>query len=370
MLGNNDSVIKALMDDVDTLDKINSIFDELLTKAGEKYKAEHENGQKNNAEDSVTKYSLSVNAKSELSNVLNDKNYNGEILLRDNTPPIMLGHKGVKNLPMVMKASHIRENVLTEEEAKKLGLKISSDKHYHGIGEKLFLDIIDSLDNVKEAYRGTPTANYTTRRENYFLLVSEFKDKNGNTVNVPIYINEHAQYNRVFIDTNKIATVFGNDNFRDYLNQQIQRKNLVRIKNKSNKLSEGDTPLLSHYENTALDKNSIFEKSETVKEKFSMKSSTDNLSELKDKRSALTDEYRALRMQIDEIKESAEYVAFNEEVRTIKKNGSFFGKMEKVKEIRSRQKAWADSKGLSELEERYHDIEHKNSINIIFAFSA
>lgn len=102
--------------------------------------------------------------------------------------------------------------------------------------------------------------------------------------------------------------------------------------------------------------NIISKDSETVKEKLSMKSSADNLSELKEKRSALTDEYRALRMQIDEIKESAEYVSFNDEVRAVKKNGSLFGKMEKVKEIRSRQKAWADSKGLSELEERYYDI--------------
>ena len=57
MLGNSDSVIKALKDDIDTFDKINSMFDDLLTKAGEKYRAENENGQKNNAEGS-TKFSI------------------------------------------------------------------------------------------------------------------------------------------------------------------------------------------------------------------------------------------------------------------------------------------------------------------------
>ncbi|MBP3706499.1 MAG: hypothetical protein J6J13_04555, partial [Clostridia bacterium] len=159
-------------------------------------------------------YSLNVNAKSELHKALYDKNYRNEVLLRDNTPPIMLSQKGVKNLPMVMNASHIRENVFTEEEAKNLGLRVDKNKNYHGIGETNFLKIIDSLDGVKEAYRGTKNASDSARRENYFLLITEFKDENQNTINVPVFIDEHAQYNRVFIKTNKIATVFGRDNFR------------------------------------------------------------------------------------------------------------------------------------------------------------
>lgn len=57
MLGNSDATIRALQDDVDSLEKINSMFDSLLAKAGESYKAENENGQKNNTAGAV-KFSI------------------------------------------------------------------------------------------------------------------------------------------------------------------------------------------------------------------------------------------------------------------------------------------------------------------------
>ena len=220
--------------------------------------------QKNTAENSSVKYSLNVNAKSELHKALYDTNYRNEVLLRDVTPPIMLSQKGVENRPMVMNASHIRENVFTEDEARKLGLKVDGDKHYHGLGEDFFLKIIDGLDNVKEAYRGTRYANMPSRRENYFLLVSEFKGQDGNTINVPVYIEEGAQCNRVYLKSNKIATVFGKDNFRSYINNQVKNKNLVRIKNKSNKISEGGVPLTPAYENIAPIDNRISQNEPTV----------------------------------------------------------------------------------------------------------
>lgn len=64
--------------------------------------------------ESGAKYSLSVNAKTELHKALYDKNYLGDILLRDETPPIMLERPNVKNKKMAMKISHVRENVFTE----------------------------------------------------------------------------------------------------------------------------------------------------------------------------------------------------------------------------------------------------------------
>lgn len=197
------------------------------------------------------KYSLNENAKSELHKALYDKSYRQDVLLRDESPAIMLSQKGVKNLPMVMKASHIRENVFTEEEAKQLGLKIDKHTHYHGLGEEFFLKVIDGLDDVDLAYRGTKTATDSSRRENYFLLISKLKDQNGNTVNVPVYINEYAQYNRVFVDVNKISTVFGRDNFETYINNQIKNKNLVRIKNRSNQSSERNALIAKGYREDA-----------------------------------------------------------------------------------------------------------------------
>ena len=57
--------LRASQDDVDSLEKINSMFDSLLVKAGESYKAENENGQKNNTQEGV-KYSLNSNFSQEV----------------------------------------------------------------------------------------------------------------------------------------------------------------------------------------------------------------------------------------------------------------------------------------------------------------
>ena len=176
-----------------------------------------------------------------------DKKYDQEIVLRDSTPSIMISQKGVKNLKMTMKISHIRENIFTEEEAKKLNLRVDKHTHYHGLGEEFFLKIIDGLDDVNLAYRGTKTAKESERRENYFLLISKIKDAKGNTINVPVYINEHYRENRTYIDANKISTVFGRDKFEEYIKRQIREKNLVRIKNKSIKTSETNALIAEDY---------------------------------------------------------------------------------------------------------------------------
>jgi len=252
-----------------------------LEKVKKAFEDAYRQDAKNTAEDGGVRYSLSKNAKSELHKALYDKTYKGEVLLRDVTPGIMLSHDGVKNLPMTMNASHIRENVFTEEEAGKLGLKVDKHTHYHGQGEDFFLKVIDGLDNVKEAYRGTKNADEPSRRENYFLLVSEFLDQNGNTVNVPVYVNEHGQVNRAFIDVNKISTVFGRDNFRDYINRQIQQKNLVRIKNRSTQSSESNALIAKDYRQDA-SSDSIRENAVDVNQKLSLSSQKDRFPVRKD----------------------------------------------------------------------------------------
>jgi hypothetical protein len=51
-----------------------------------------------------------------------------------------------------------------------------------------------------------------------------------NVINVPVYIKKKGTYNRVIIDINKIATVFGRDEIYLYIREQISKGNLVRIK--------------------------------------------------------------------------------------------------------------------------------------------
>ncbi len=78
-------------------------------------------------------------------------------------------------------------------------------------------------------------------------LISQQKANKGNTINVPVFINEKGQYNRAFIDTNKIATVFGISELRNYINEQVAFNNLVRIKNRSTQSSEQTSPINARY---------------------------------------------------------------------------------------------------------------------------
>ena len=198
----------------------------------------------NTAGEGKVQFAIRSDAPTEIHKAVTDKNYGGDIRLTDTTPTIMIGHKGVKNLPLAMVASHIRQNILTEEEATAMGHPNDDDHHYHGLGEPLFEKVIDDLDNVKEAYRGTKFADDSERRENYFLLISEQIDADGNRINVPVYINEGAFFNRVYFKVNKAATVFGRDGLRDYINRQIKKKNLVRIKTKNRGPISSDSPAL------------------------------------------------------------------------------------------------------------------------------
>ena len=226
------------------------------------------NGKANSGDvvfaDGGVSYSLREGAEIDVDKALKDKNYTEDVYLTESSPSIIASQKGVRNLPMLMKASHIRENVFTEQEAKKLGLKVNEYINYHGLGKDLFLKIIDGLDDVKLAYRGTKNASNPSRRENYFLLISQYKDAGGNTINVPVFIDEKGQYNRVFIDTNKIATVFGRDNFSEYIQKEIKNGNLVRIKNKSTQASELTSPINASYSKNTFSDTTVPQKEQSV----------------------------------------------------------------------------------------------------------
>ena len=261
--------------------------------------------------DGKIRYSLSANAAEEIKKALADKNYSSEIKLTDTTPTIMLGHNGVKNLPLMMRATHLRENILTREQAKAKGLPTNPGINYHGLGEPLFLDVIADLDNVKEAYRGTQKSPNSDRRENYFLLISEKIDASGNTINIPVFINETAKYNNVFMYVNKAATVFGREQLRKYINRKLADGSLVRIKRRSIQSSEVSSPIEPHYRKNASSIDNSVSQNDPVVNTQSMQSiekdsSDERHSLVKSAQSelkALQKENEKLRQDVDDLKQ-------------------------------------------------------------------
>ncbi len=281
------------------------LFLDAATEAGYVYRAGTliANGGEDKDEGEV-RYSLSENAERDVERALNDTSFRDDVYLTESSPAIIANQEGVRNLPMLMKASHIRENVFTEAEAKRRGLRTDRYINYHGLGKELFLNIIAGLDDVSLAYRGTRNASDSSRRENYFLLISQYKDSSGNTINVPVYINEKGQYNRVFIDTNKVATVFGREGLNDYLRREVQNGNLVRIKNRSTQASERPTPIVGGYSKSASDI-SISQTTANVnpsKQKNFGNLSTDADSDVRHSRSETYDYSKSFAEQIDDFK--------------------------------------------------------------------
>lgn len=86
-------------------------------------------------ESSKAKYQLSDNAREDVHYAVTHPSKGGYIRLRDITPNVLV-QIGIKDLPMHMKASHIRENILTDAEAKKLGLPQMIRQHSMGLANR------------------------------------------------------------------------------------------------------------------------------------------------------------------------------------------------------------------------------------------
>lgn len=262
----------ALRQDKEALEKVSKYWDAMLADIAIQNKANQKSATETNADGDIL-YALREEARKEIEHAISDKNYDKEIKLTDSSPAILTSQKGVKNLPMMIKSSHARENILTEEAAEEIGLSVRSDTHFHGLGKDLFLKVIDGLDGVTRAYRGTKNAEKSERRENYFLLISQYNDADGNIINVPIYINQGGMYNEVYTLNNKIATVFGRNEFEAYIKRELAKGNLVRIKNRSTQASESSPPIGDNYSKNA-STDIISDSPENVNTKFSDRDST------------------------------------------------------------------------------------------------
>ena len=159
-----------------------------------------------------------LNLSKRIDNVLKNINERNPVRLRDYTPQILV-ENGVKDLPMYENPSHIRKNILTKEEAQKLGLATSIRNHYHGLGKELYIKIINSLDS--------PRVIFKNKNNKYYLILTTVKDNNNSNIIVPIEIETITKINIFNIDINRIKTVYGYDRKDPDLNKYI--KNNIKL---------------------------------------------------------------------------------------------------------------------------------------------
>ena len=154
-----------------------------------------------------------LNLSKKIDNVLKNINERNPVRLRDYTPQVLV-ENGVKDLPMYENPSHIRKNILTKEEAQKLGLATSIRNHYHGLGKELYIKIINSLDSPRVIFKNKNNKDY--------LILTTVKDNNNSNIIVPIEIETITKINIFNIDINRIKTVYGYDRKDPDLNKYIK----------------------------------------------------------------------------------------------------------------------------------------------------
>ena len=159
-----------------------------------------------------------LNLSKRIDNVLKNINERNPVRLRDNTPQVLV-ENGVKDLPMYENPSHIRKNILTKEEAQKLGLATSIRNHYHGLGKELYIKIINSLDSPRVIFKNKNNKDY--------LILTTVKDNNNSNIIVPVEIETITKINIFNIDINRIKTVYGYDRKDPDLNKYI--KNNIKL---------------------------------------------------------------------------------------------------------------------------------------------
>lgn len=163
-----------------------------------------------------------INLENDIDKVLCYINVREPVRLKNYTPDILVKN-GVKNLPMYENPAHVRKNILTIQEARKLGLKINKRDNYHGLGKHLYLRAIDSLDNPRAIFK-------SKIYNNQFLILTMIKDDNNNNIIIPIEVETTTTLNKIKTDINRVKSVYGFDNSRGYNLNDYIKKNLSESK--------------------------------------------------------------------------------------------------------------------------------------------
>ena len=173
----------------------------------------------------VSDNDIKYNLEQEIDNVLNNINRRTPVKLRNNTPQILVSI-GIKDLPMYENPSHIRKNILTEKEARKMNLAITQRDHYHGLGKTIYIEVINSLDTPRVIFENK-------KKSNEFLILTMVKDKNDNNIIVPIEIETKTKINNLMIDINRVKTIYGynrkNPDLNKYIKDNINANKLEKI---------------------------------------------------------------------------------------------------------------------------------------------
>ena len=173
------------------------------------------------------KYSISECLWTDIIKALNNEYDNSQnILLRNNTPKELV-KLGVKDLKMMTSVGHLKQNILTIEEAEKKKLS-TNNKHWHGLGINTYVNAIKSIDKPVRIYQWLPNNENKYNKDNYVILTNII-DNNNLKVIIPIEINKEGNYNNEIWDINRISTVYGKKDVYKYFERKVIDKKMIQL---------------------------------------------------------------------------------------------------------------------------------------------
>lgn len=148
-----------------------------------------------------------------------DEIYNGNMpignqMIFGKVPNILIS-AGVKQLPILMSPSKIRNSVLTKNEALEIGFSISKNDNYHAIGKVGINNALDRLYNpdliIKE-------------NENKIIIFTDCFDYMERQIIIPIEINTKSYLNNKEINANVILLIHGRKNVANFIQKLLNKK--------------------------------------------------------------------------------------------------------------------------------------------------
>ncbi|EDS73013.1 phage minor structural protein, N-terminal domain protein [Anaerofustis stercorihominis DSM 17244] len=218
-----------------------------IIKAEQMYKRIYDNVVKNGVDTDIeehVKYHVSRNFESDIETIINNlsKEKKSLIKARDFTPRILV-EAGMPNYPMYMGRKHIFTTILTKQQAKQIGFPVNQRYHYHGLGKKGLIDVIDSMDNPKDVYRyiDNSGARYDS---NNFIIDTGLVDKNNSPIIVTAKIV--PEESKIIVDDyNMITSAYGKNNFSTFINTLINKGYVEKINNKERVTTGNSTPVVN-----------------------------------------------------------------------------------------------------------------------------
>lgn len=162
---------------------------------------------------------LGVESKSldkQINDVLSGENKEHFVTLLNNTPKVFQD-LGIPNYPILITAKHTYLAIMES------GKYNGKNDHYHNLGVETFKKI--------PRYLNMPVLVFEQDKENIVAVIN-MVDKNKNPIIVPIKINGKGNQNFIEIDANIIKSTYGKENYKNYINKNVTKDNLLFFNNK------------------------------------------------------------------------------------------------------------------------------------------